>query len=144
VRIVQYREIFVLYAQFNTVQIDADFNTALGILELSPCFCTLEVAAKKATNPLAEVLVPLALTNEAMFHSLLAFASSLLDAHSGYKTGSTTTLLHRIHAMRLINESLNDPHRATSDTVLASICFVSATDVSMRDISSKPIMRPCQ
>jgi hypothetical protein len=64
-----------------------------------------------------------------MFHALLAFSSSLMDARSGRKTGSATTLTHRVNAIRLMNESMQDIQQATSDTVLASICFLQASDV---------------
>ena len=99
-------------------------------MELSPVLCTLEDASKRTANPLAEVLVPLALNNIAILHGLLAFSSGLLDARSGLKTGSTTTLTHRLNAIRLINRSMNDIQLATSDAVLTSIMFVTGSDVS--------------
>jgi hypothetical protein len=104
-------------------------DTWLGIIELSPILCPLEHAAKKTPNPVTKVLVPLALNDPPMFHALLAFSSSLMDARSGRKTGSATTLAHRVNAIRLMNKSMQDIQQATSDTILASICFLQASDV---------------
>lgn len=106
------------------------FCATIGIYELSPCYCPLQLAAKKASNPLAETLVPLVLHDPAVLFSLLAFASHLHDANSGLQNGSATTLYYRLQAFQFINEALNDSRRATSDTILTSILFVSASDVS--------------
>jgi hypothetical protein len=104
---------------------------------LGPVLCTLEHASKKTPNPVVEVLVPLALNDAAMFHALLAFSSSLIDTRSGRKTGSTATLIHRVNAIRLTNQSMNDIQAATSDKALASIMFVSGSDVGRRITSKK-------
>jgi hypothetical protein len=101
---------------------------------LHPRTCFKKI--KKKPNPVAEALVPLALNDAAMFHALLAFSSSLIDARSGRKTGSTATLIHRVNAIGLINQSTNDIQAATSNKALASIMFVSGSDVGRR-ISSK-------
>jgi hypothetical protein len=60
-----------------------------------------------------------------------------IHARSGRKTGSTATLIHRVNAIRLINQSMNDIQAATSDKALASIMFVSGSDVGRRITSKK-------
>ena len=104
----------------------------IGIMELSPFICTLEHAAKKTPcldNHVTKDLVPLALTNATTLHSLLAYASSLMDARSGRKTGSIATLAHTANAVLLINESMSDIRQATSDEILSSILLVSGSNV---------------
>ncbi|KAE9373018.1 hypothetical protein N431DRAFT_337943, partial [Stipitochalara longipes BDJ] len=98
-----------------------------------PVLCTLEHASKKTANPVAEVLVPFALNNSAMLHALLAFSSGLVDARSGLKIGSATTLIHRGNAIRLINQSMNDIQLATSDKTLTSIMLVTGSDCMLKD-----------
>ncbi|KAE9363350.1 hypothetical protein N431DRAFT_423933 [Stipitochalara longipes BDJ] len=107
------------------------------IIELSPIMCPLEHAAKKTPNPVTQVLVPLAIKHASMFHALLAFSSSLMDARSGRTTGSATTLAHRVNTIRLINESIQDIQQATSDTILASICFLQASDCMFKDFKGQ-------
>jgi hypothetical protein len=109
----------------------------IGIIEVSPVICTLEHAAKKTPIRVTKVLVPLALNSAAMLHSLLAYSSSLMDARSGRKKGSTTTLVHTINAVRLINESMNDIQQATSDAILAGIILVSGSNVCRKAAPGK-------
>ena len=104
-------------------------HSVIGIMELSPVLAALEHEAKKTPNPVTSILVPLALKDAAIFHGLLAFSASLVDARSGRTTASTTTLFHRVNAIRLINRSLDNMQQATSDNVLASIIFLSGSDV---------------
>jgi hypothetical protein len=112
----------------------------LGIIEVGPVAGTFDHAAKKTPHPansVTKVLVPLALNNAAILHSLLAYSSSLMDARSGCKTGSTTTLVHTVNAIRLINESMNDTRQATSNEILSSIIIVSGSNVCRRATSLK-------
>jgi hypothetical protein len=112
----------------------------IDIMELSPVVCTLEHAAKKTPVPenhVTNFLIPLALNNAAMLHSLLAYSSSLWDARSGLNKGSPTTMVHTINAIRLINESMNDIRQVTSDAILASVILVSASNVCRRATSWK-------
>jgi len=108
--------------------------TSIGIIQAGPVACTLEHAVKKTVT---KVLVPLALNNPAMLHSLLAYSSSLLDARSGGNTGGTTTLVHTVNAIRLINESMNDIRQATSNEILSSIIIVGGSNVCRRATSWK-------
>jgi len=101
----------------------------IGIIEVGPIACSLEHAVKKAVT---RVLVPLALNNAAMLHSLLAYSSSLMDVRSGNNTGSTTTLVHTVNAIRLINESMNDIRQAISNEILSSIIIVGGSNVCRR------------
>ncbi|KAE9364845.1 hypothetical protein N431DRAFT_489314 [Stipitochalara longipes BDJ] len=103
------------------------------IINLSPVLCTLESAAKKTPNPVTEILIPLAISDAAMFYALIAFSSSLMDARSRRNSPSTTTLLHRGSAIRLLQESMNDKLQAVSDKVLATICLVSCSHIIFRD-----------
>jgi hypothetical protein len=96
----------------------------LRITELIPILCPLEHAAKKTSTPVAKVLVPLALNDASIFHAILSFSSSLIDARSGRITESDTTLVHRVNAIRPMNQSLQDIQQATNDTVVASIYFL--------------------
>lgn len=81
-------------------------------------------------NPVTERLLPLAISDAALFHSLMSFSSSLLDERSGRKTPGTTALFHLGCAIRLLNEALNDTKCAASDKVLATICLVAGHNVS--------------
>jgi hypothetical protein len=107
----------------------AHIDATTGIIEISPVICPLELAARKAPNPLTEILVPFALSDAAVFHAVLAFFSSFADARSGRKTESTTTLTHRVTAISLIKESMSDVQQATSDKVLASLCYIGGSNV---------------
>jgi hypothetical protein len=106
----------------------------IGIIEVGPVTCTLEHAVKKTV---AKALVPLALNNAAMLHSLLAYSSSLMDARSGRKTGSTTTMVYTVNAIRLINEAMGDIQQATSNEILSSIIIVGGSNVCRRATSWK-------
>lgn len=80
----------------------------IGLIEMNPTLCTLEYSSKKRKNLLAESRVPFIISDAAMLHGLSAYSSSALDTLSGRTTASAKTLVHRVNAIRLINESLND------------------------------------
>jgi hypothetical protein len=85
-------------------------------------------------NPVTEFLVPFAISDAALFHSLMCFSSSLVDARVGRDTSGPTTLYHMGNAITMINDALNDTQRAVSDAVLATICLVAANNVSIAEV----------
>lgn len=82
-------------------------------------------------NPVTEFLVPFAISDAALFHSLMCFSSSLVDARVGRDTSGPTTLYHMGNAITMINDALNNTQHAISDEVLATICLVAANNVSV-------------
>ncbi|KAE9371581.1 hypothetical protein N431DRAFT_545797 [Stipitochalara longipes BDJ] len=70
--------------------------------------------------PLSNVYVPIDLSNEASIHATLAHAAMHMAYLLG-KPSSIPALHHKSAAIRLINESLNDPEIAVSDGTLAAV-----------------------
>jgi hypothetical protein len=59
-------------------------------------------------NPVTEFLVPFAISDAALFDSLMCFSSSLIDARVGRDTSGPTTLYHMGNAIKMINDALNN------------------------------------
>ena len=70
--------------------------------------------------PLSSLYVPIDLSDQASTHATLAHAASHM-AHLHGKPSSVSVLSHKIAAIKLINDSLNDPEAAVSDGNLAAV-----------------------
>jgi hypothetical protein len=70
--------------------------------------------------PLSNVYVPIDLSDQASTHATLAHSASHLAYLHG-KPSSISALSHKSAAIKLINESLNDPKAAVSDGILAAV-----------------------
>jgi hypothetical protein len=66
------------------------------------------------------VYVPIDLSDQASTHATLAHAASHMAYLHG-KPASISALSHKSAAIRLINESLNDPKAAVSDGIIAAV-----------------------
>jgi hypothetical protein len=79
-------------------------------------------------HPLSNLFVLVDLSDQASTHATLAHAASHLAYLDG-KLSSISALFHKSAAIKLINESLNDPKAAVSDGVLAAVLRLLTLEV---------------
>jgi hypothetical protein len=64
--------------------------------------------------------LPLDFSNEASFHTVLAYAA-LHQAVLRGEAASPMAIMHKTKAIQIINQWLEDPARATSDATIAAV-----------------------
>jgi hypothetical protein len=80
-------------------------------------------------SPLNKSWVPLAMTDPALFHSLLLTATHSYSIMSTEETMGLRPFYHRGESIRLINEAMRDEERATADAVIAAVLNTAAYEV---------------
>ena len=75
---------------------------------------------RSSVNPMAEVWIPDALSNEASFQGMLSYAAAHL-AHLRGQGGSSQGTMYKIKAIESIQKQLNDSPTAFSDSTVAAI-----------------------
>jgi hypothetical protein len=80
-------------------------------------------------HPLFPTLYQLAMTDYALFHSLL-FAGALVLGARIPGEGPTRALLHKGEAIRQLNLKLHDPINGTDDATIGAILTLTGVDVS--------------
>ncbi len=81
-------------------------------------------------SPLNKYWLPLALTDPALFHSVLLTATHSYSIMSTEGTLGLRPFYHRGESIRLIKEAMHDEKRATHDTVIAAVLNTAAYEVS--------------
>jgi Fungal specific transcription factor domain len=98
---------------------------------------------KGIRNLLNTFLVPLAMSDVAVFHAILCSAGLALEKRRAYSKGRSNLLVHRhmenqmipphfLHkteAIRLINERLQDPIESSSDGTLTAVLYMAQYEV---------------
>jgi hypothetical protein len=75
---------------------------------------------RTSVNPMAEVWIPDALSNEASFQGMLSYAAAHL-AHLRGQHGGTQGTMYKIKAIKSIQKQLNNNATAFSDSTVAAI-----------------------
>jgi Fungal specific transcription factor domain len=86
--------------------------------------------------PLSNAYVPIDLSDQASTHATLAHAASHIAYLHG-KPSSVSALSHKSAAIKLVNESLNDPEVAVSDGVLAAVLRLLTFEVKSQPLQLK-------
>ena len=107
---------------------------------MAPHLNTFE-SVTKAPDTMTMDFISLAISNEAMFHALMAFSSARVDATDGRQMPSYRTLLHTGSAIRQLNAALNDMEQTTSDAIIAAVCLVGGSHVSENNLCLRPTFR---
>jgi hypothetical protein len=76
--------------------------------------------SRSATNPMAEVWIPEALSNEASFQGMLSYAAAHLAHLSGQDIG-IRGMMYKIKAIASIQKLLNDERTTLSDSTVTAI-----------------------
>jgi hypothetical protein len=75
---------------------------------------------RSSVNPMAEVWIPDALSNEASFQGMLSYAAAHL-AHLRGQDGGAQGTMYKIKAIKSIQKQLNDSATAFCDSTVAAI-----------------------
>ena len=77
-------------------------------------------------------IIPVALAEPALLHAILAFTSSHLKSMKEMPLASCLELVnsHKMAAIQLVNQQLQDVQRATQPSVIAAIYLLAAQEVS--------------
>lgn len=89
--------------------------------------------------PLSTAYVPIDLSNKANTHATLAHSASHVAKLRG-GPAPLAALSHKIAAIKLVNEALNDPTTATSDGTLAAVLRLSTFEVRSHFLLSKALV----
>ena len=87
----------------------------------------LPLGKDAAQNPLVNIWLPLAISDPALFFSTLCFAAVHIDILTGRKR-NVDLLLRKSDTIKTINEKLQSPNDALSDSTIGSVAMLAATE----------------
>jgi hypothetical protein len=102
-------------------------NHAADVRNVSPRMIPTHVTGEP--QPLNKWWVPLAMTEPALFHSVLLTATHSYSIMSNEETLGLRPFFHRAESIRLINEAVCNEKRATNDAIIAAILNTAAYEV---------------
>jgi hypothetical protein len=96
------------------------------------------------TNPLRTKVLPLVVSDFAVFHIIVATAAMHLmvwggarhfdvaggSLNRGVERGNLFCLRHKLEGIRAINERLRDPEKCASDEIIIALCHLAEFEVS--------------
>lgn len=88
----------------------------------------LPIDLGNASNPLAKMWIPYAMTDPVLFLATINFAAVHLDILRG-QYSSPHTLTHKIETIRLVNARLQNSAEALSNENIGSVAMLAAMEV---------------
>jgi hypothetical protein len=72
-------------------------------------------------DPIRDLYIPVDLSQVASVHGILAHSASHMAYLRQEKSNSLQALNHKMRAIQLVNEALNDPVRGVSDDIVSAV-----------------------
>jgi hypothetical protein len=87
-------------------------------------------SSSSTTDSMKTVHVPFSISDRCVFHGLLLLSARSFAKVSGDMSYHVTALTHKTECIRLVNEALGNPRRATSDATVAAVLMLAVEEVS--------------
>lgn len=84
-------------------------------------------------DPTKTICIPFGISDACFFHGLLLLSARSYAETSRDATYHVTALKHKSECIRLVNEALEIPGRATSDAIVAVVLMLAVEEVSAVD-----------
>jgi Fungal specific transcription factor domain len=91
------------------------------------------VTRSSTADPMKTIYIPFSISDPCVFHGLLLLSARSYAETSGDITYHITALTHKSECIRLVNEALGIPGRATSDAIIAAVLMLAVEEVSAAD-----------
>ena len=97
---------------------------------VGPGMNTFVTRSSNTLDPMKTVYIPFSMADPCVFHGLLLLSARSYAKTSVDATYHITALTHKSECIRLVNEALCTPGRATSDAIVAAVLMLAVEDVS--------------
>lgn len=85
-------------------------------------------SSSNTTDSMKTVYVPFSISDRCVFHGLLLLSARSFAKISGDMSYHVTALTHKAECIRLVNEALGNPRRATSDATIAAVLMLAVEE----------------
>jgi hypothetical protein len=89
------------------------------------------INSSNTIDPIKTIYIPFSIADPCVFHGLLLLSAQSFAKISGDTSYRITALTHKAECIRLVNEALGVPKKATSDATIAAVLMLAVEEVGL-------------